>query len=192
MSRHPSSQDLAREARDRRTDRLRRRSAIMAKACLVVAGLLIIGMGIYWWMTPADTLFSKSGLPVAPPTFLASHVRLVGFAISMVPVAALVFGLFAARRCFAAFAEGNVFSREAIGGLRAFAFAVTISALLTPLAGAGLSLLLSASSQSPTRSIVLNVGSDSLLALFFAAMIAIIAWVLSEAAEIADENQQFV
>jgi hypothetical protein len=81
---------------------------------------------------------------------------------------------------------------NAARSLRGFAFGVGASALLKPLAGAALSLLLSSLSPARTHSLVLNIGSDSLLSLLFAAMVAIIARVLVEAANGAAENEQFV
>lgn len=188
----PTSKDSLIDQRMRRMKRIRTLSAAMANACLVVSALLMLAMAVYWLVTPAASVFGQAGLQLTAPVELAGSVRLVAFAISMVPLAALVFGLFAARRCFAAFADGRVFSRDAISGLRSFAVAVAVSSLLKPLAGALLSLLLSTTDADQAHSIVLYVGSDTLLALLFAAMVAIIAWVLSEATDIADEHQQFV
>lgn len=51
--------------------------------------------------------------------------------------------------------------------------------------------MLSALPPTHTRSLVLNVGSDTLLPLLFAAMVAIIAGVLVEAAEVAAEIDRF-
>ncbi|MBN9530435.1 MAG: DUF2975 domain-containing protein [Alphaproteobacteria bacterium] len=192
MNRRRYSPDPAAAARADRMNRIRRVSAIMAHACLAVAALLTLGLAVYWWVTPAEGLFRQAGLQLAPPAELATTLRLGTFAIAMTPLAALVYGLFAARRCFAAFAAGHVFSREAIGGLRAFAVAAAISALLQPLAGAALGVVLSGASPTGGHSLVINVGSDTLLSLLFAAMVGLIAWILAEATEIADENQQFV
>ncbi|MDE1148391.1 MAG: DUF2975 domain-containing protein [Azospirillaceae bacterium] len=112
--------------------------------------------------------------------------------MSMVPLGALIYGLLRARRSFEMFARGQAFSSEAIRGLRSFALAVAASSLLKPVVGAALGLLLGATSPGHVRSLVVNFGSDTLLALLFAAMVAVIAWVLLEAADIAAENRQFV
>jgi hypothetical protein len=175
-----------------RTDRLRRLSGALAMLCLGVALLLPALMATYWWLTPAEALFRQAGLGLAPPAALGLTVRFTGFSLAMIPLAALVLGLMSARRCFASFAAGRIFSVDAARGLRSFALWAGVSALLKPIAGAALSLLLGAASPEPTRSLVLSVGSDMLLALLFAAIVAIIASVLAEAAEIAAENEQFV
>ena len=90
------------------------------------------------------------------------------------------------------FAAGRIFSGDAARSLRGFALGVGASALLKPAAGAALSLLLGAVSPAHMRSLVLNVGSDTLLSLLFAGIVAIIAGVLVEAADVAAENAQFV
>lgn len=175
-----------------RADRVRRLSGALAGVCLGVAALLPVLMAAYWWLTPAEVLFRQAGLGLAPPTALGPAMRLAGFALAMIPLAVLAIGLLSARRCFASFAAGRVFSVGAARALRGFALAVGASALLKPFAGAALSLLLGAASPGQTRSLVLSIGSDTLLTLLFAAMVAVIASVLAEAAEIAAENEQFV
>jgi len=164
----------------------------MARACVVVAVLLTLAMAIYWWTTPVDGLYRQAGVPGCSSPDLDPLFRLGGFAISMIPLAALIYGLLAARRCFKALSAGRIFSRETSLSLRTFAIAVAASALLKLPVGAALSVFLSLAAPTPTRSLVLAVDSETLLSLLFAAMVAVIAWVLSEATDIADENQQFV
>ena len=175
-----------------RLHRVRRLSGAMAMASAAVAVLLGAAMLLYWCLTPADTLFRQAGLVLPAPADIGLPTRLAAFAIGMIPLGALIVGLLSARRCFACFAAGHIFSGAAARGLRGFALGVGASALLKPLAGAALSVLLSALSPAHARSLVLNVGSDTLLSLLFAAMVAIIAGVLVEATEVAAENDQFV
>lgn len=172
--------------------RARRLSGVMATASAVVAVLLGIAMLLYWCLTPADMLFRHAGLLAPPPAYIGLSARLAAFAIAMIPLGALIVGLLSARRCFGCFAAGRIVSSDAARHLRGFALGVGASALLKPVAGAGLGLLLGTLSPSHARSLVLNIGSDTLLSLLFAAMVAVIAGVLVEAAEIAAENDQFV
>ena len=180
------------DVRSARMARIRGLSAVMGWICVAAAVLLTLTMLIYWYSTTPEALFQQAGLAVAPPAAIDPLVRLGALAVSMVPLGALIVGLLAARRCFALFASGHAFSGGAIRELRSFALGVAASALLKAPAGAVLSLVLSATSPGHTRSLVVNVGSDTLLALMFAAMVAVIAWVLVEATEIADENRQFI
>lgn len=175
-----------------RMRRIRRLSRVMVAACLLTSVLLTAGMLFYWAMTPAHTLLRQAGLPDTPASALDMLTRALGFAISMVPLGALIYGLLSARRCFAAFAVGEIFSNTPIKWLKTFSIAVAASALLKPLAGAALSVLLSSRNPAGQKMLALNVGSDTLIALIFAGTVAVIAWVMAEALDIADENKQFV
>jgi hypothetical protein len=123
---------------------------------------------------------------------LSPAARFLGFALAMLPLSALVWGLLRARRCFSTFAEGQFFSMSAIGALRDFALAVFASALLKPISGGALSVLLSWSNPAGSRALQIGVDSDTLLAMLFAGMLAVIASVLTEAVAIVEENGQFV
>ncbi|MBS0535727.1 MAG: DUF2975 domain-containing protein [Proteobacteria bacterium] len=178
--------------RQRRLRRVRGLSAIMAAACLTTSALLTAAMAFYWAATPTRTLLSQAGLANSPATELDVTVRALGFVVAMLPLAALIYGLLSARRCFKAFAAGDIFSRRTIGHLMAFAVAVAGSAFLKPFTGAAMSVLLSASVATGTKTLAFHIGSDTLIALIFAGAVAIIAWVMTEAADLSDENKQFV
>lgn len=193
MARIPTRVDLySGQDRERRMRRIRSLSRLMAIGCLVASGLLTAAMAFYWATTPTHALFSEAGMANSPATEIDLPVRVLGFVISMIPLGALVFGLLNARRCFKAFAVGEIFSREPTRHLKAFAVAVAVSALLKPFAGAALSVLLSASGSTGAKTLALNIGSDTLIALIFSGTVAIIAWVMTEASDVSDENSQFV
>ncbi len=193
MAQAPLKDDTTtKSARERRTDRIRNLSRLMASGCLVVCVLLVVAMLFYWVTTPAQLLFSHAGLPVSPSTELDASVRIVALAISMVPLGVLIYGLLNARQCFVAFAAGHIFSGEPVARLKVFAIAVAASALLKPLAGAALSMLLSWDDVTGTRTLALTIDSDTLIALLFAGTVAVIAWVMAEAIEVSEENKQFV
>lgn len=179
-------------SRSARLRRIRQVSKAMVVACAVVAPLLVAGLLIYWIATPANVVFHHAGLSAEPSASLALWMRLAAFALSMVPLGVLIHGLLCARRAFKRFASGETFSPDAVRGLRSFAVSVAVSSLLKPIAGAALSVLLSATRPDQPRSLVLSVGSDTLLALLFAGTVAVIAWILVEATDIADEYRQFV
>ena len=185
----PARQDDPRAIRLRRVRRL---SAAMATVSVVLSALLAAGMLLYWLLTPADMLFRQAGLDLSPPIDIGIPLRMAAFVLAMLPLGALIAGLLSARRCFRCFAAGQIFSADAARSLRGFALGVGASALLKPIAGAALGLLLSGLSPAHTRSLVLNVGSDVGLSLLFAALVAIVAGVLVEAADLAAENEQFV
>ncbi len=178
--------------RTRRLGRIRSLSRVMAILCLVTALLLVAAIAYYWLATPAGGLLAAASVNGATLPDIGWNLRLGGFAISMIPLSALIYGLMQARRCFTEFASGRIFSMQTVGGLKAFSIAIAVSALLKPLAGAALSLLLSSVVVSGGRTLALTVGSDTLLTLLFAGMVAVIAWVMTDAVALADENAQFV
>lgn len=167
-------------------------SKAMAALCSLTALLLAPGLVAYWLMTPADALLRDAGLPGLTGSGIGWSTRIAGIAISAAPLACLIWGLMQARRCFSAFAGGRFFTVDAVYGLRGFAIGLFASALLKPLAGAALSVLLSWDAGAGQRALVVSVGSDMLLSLLFAGMVAVITWVMAEARGIADENAQFV
>lgn len=171
---------------------VRRLSRIMAGACLFASWGLVMAMTAYWLATPVRTLFSHAGIPYLPGTGVPSSVRLLAFAISMVPLAVLTYGFLSARHCFIAFAAGQIFSTEPVRRLMEFSICVALAAFLKPVAGAALSVLLSSTSASGARMLALSFSSDTLIALIFAGTVAVIAWVMAEAIEVNDENQQFI
>ena len=188
-----STEVLSDNARALRLARIRRLSRILAMACTATSILLKVALLVYWTVTPTPALLSAQAVVSRGYTIeLGFTIRALAFLISMVPLGALIYGLMQARHCFAAFAAGRIFSAESSGRLRNFAMAIIVSALLKPLAGAALSVLLSWHGSPGTKSLVFNIGSDTVLGLIFGGTVALIAWVMREAMTIADENAQFV
>ena len=177
---------------DRRLARLRRLSGWMAVACMGVALVLPLTMTAYWLATPSSTVFAAAGLARVPPMDLSLGVRVLGLALAMIPLGALVYGLLNARQCFADLAAGHIFRPATIARLRAFAMGVAASALLKPFAGAALSVLLSWHGAPGEKSLVLTVGSDTVIGLLFAGTVAVMAWVMGEAMALSEETEQFV
>jgi len=184
--------DMPGGRRAARINRIRSLSRWMAFGCLATSAVLTAGMLVYWIATPAPALLGQSGVQHGPDIDLGILERATAFAISMVPLGALIFGLLGARRCFAGLATGHIFTPRSIGGLQALSMGVAASAILKPLAGAALVLLLSWNAPERTRTLVLTIGSDTLISLLFAGIVAVFAWIMAEAVEISDENDQFV
>lgn len=177
--------------RSQRLERLRRLSAAMAVLCTIIACLLIGLMVLYWARTPQNELLASLGIAgtIAPADEL--WLRVLGGAIALVPLVALTLGLTAARNCFLALARGEVFSHPAVRGLRGFAFWLLVSTVLQPIAGSALSVLLSLGSGGRGQ-LSFGLGSETLIALLFAGTVLVIATVMSEAIDIADDNAQIV
>jgi Protein of unknown function (DUF2975) len=118
--------------------------------------------------------------------------RMLAFACAAVPLSIAVWGLLTLRQLFEAFAAREVFSHETSATLRSlslalFAFVVTAFAAEAPI-----SYFLLRHDPNRTYTFALNIGLEDLVALFAAAVAAVIARVMSEAARVADENAKFV
>jgi hypothetical protein len=179
-------------ARPARLARISAISRLLAYACTGISFLLAVGLLAYWLASPDEAILRDAGL-----TGFAFHpigwlVRLMALAVSALPVAGLIWGLSRVRRCFNSFAAGRFFTADNVAGLRDLAIAMLVSTLLKPLIGALLSILLSWQTYAQGQSIVIALGSDTLLALLFAGLVAVTAWVMAEANAIADEHAQFV
>ena len=180
------------QTRGQRLQRIRRLSRFMRVACLLVAASVLVGMAAYWIATPGDQLLASAGLAgrgIAPPD---GWTRIFGFVLAMLPAGALIYGLISARNCFVTFENDEAFSPRAATHVWRFAVAVAASAVLQPIAGLALGLLLSWNGPPGSKMLALSFGTGTLVTLIFAGTLAVIAWVLREAADIADENRQFV
>lgn len=184
--------DLSRSLGSEHLKRIRGVSRVLASACTFVAIALSVGLLAYWIVSSDEAILVDArltGIAIHPIGWL---VRFASLAISALPLACLIWGLLRVRRCFASFAQGRFFTAENVARLRDLALAMVASTLLKPVAGALLSLILSWQTYATGESVVIHLSSDSLLALLFAGLVAVTAWVMAEANAIADENAQFV
>ncbi|MET2826937.1 DUF2975 domain-containing protein [Mesorhizobium shangrilense] len=178
--------------RQARLNRIRFFSLMLARGCLLLAALLTLGLLFYWFSTSAASIAADAQIPREWLTDLDVGRRAAGFAISFVPLGCLILALMSARRCFNAFAVGNFFGQAPVKGLRNFALGLLASVLLKPFSAAALSVLLSSDAPAGQHRLTLGFGSDTMLALLAAGLIAVIAWVMAEASTLAEENAQFI
>ncbi len=113
-------------------------------------------------------------------------------AAGVVPVALLSYGLLRARSCFQQFARGDYFTPRAISGLQGFSGGTFLAGVTGVFAAPLASLALTLGSGAGRSSITLNLGSHELLLMLFAAIVWQIAAALVRAAQLAEENAQFV
>lgn len=118
--------------------------------------------------------------------------RMLALACAAVPLAIAVWGLLTLRQLFERFATGDIFSRATGNTLRALSlslFAVVVTAFL---AEAPISHFLVRAYPEPPYKFILSIGLEDLVALFAAAVVAVVARVMAEATHVADENAKFV
>ena len=132
---------------------------------------------------------------IAPGLALGSLTgldRLVGYLISLVPAAIAAWGFLAMSRLFQAIAGGRRLDAQNARRLRRFAMAVLLVVPTKVVAGALLSVWLTRGAEPGHRQLIISFSSDELALLAIGMLLLVLASVLGEAAEIADEHRQFV
>lgn len=175
-----------------RSARITRLSRVMIVVVQATTVILPLGVALYWLGAPAETLARDARIPVEWLAGFDLPQRLLALMVSLVPVAVLLWGLAQVRACLAAFARGELFGADTARGLRNLALAMAGAAAIGPIAGAVMSVVLSWGAPAGQKQIALSLGSDQLLMLLFAGMLALVSWAMLEAAEIARENAGFV
>jgi len=184
---------LSSERKAQSLQRVRRISRWMVAACWGLLVVLPLAL-FFYWATASDTLLaSHANLPpqvIQAP--LALWQRVAAGAVMGVPLALLLMGVWQARRCFAMFAQGQVFTLQATALLRRFAGWVAWAALAALLSGAVTSVLLTLHNPPGQRQLSIGIGSDHVFTLFFAGLVWLMAAVIGEGQTLAEENEGFV
>ena len=173
--------------------RVRRISRWMVAACWVLLVGLPLALVFYWSTASEAMLAGHANLPpqlVQGP--LALWQRVAAGAVMGVPLVLLLTGVWQARRCFAMFAQGQVFTLQATSLLRRFAGWVAWAALAALLAGAATSVLLTLHNPPGQQHLAIGIGSDHVFTLFFAGLVWLMAAVIGEGQALAEENEGFV
>jgi hypothetical protein len=118
--------------------------------------------------------------------------RMLALACAAVPIAIAVWGLLTLRQLFEKFAAGEVFSEATSRILRQLSLALFAFVVAAFAAEGPISHLLVRAYPKPPYVFALSLGLEDLIALFAAAIAAVIARVMSEATRMADENAKFV
>lgn len=173
--------------------RLRRFSAWMAWASGALALCLPVLVLLSWALMSPTNLAIRANLPPgAVFGELALWQRALGAALTEVAALCMALGLWRARDCFKGFALGQLFTEQAVFGLRRFSVWMLRSALAALLGAPVLSVLLTFGNPPGTRMLAVGVGTDQLLLLFFAAVVWLMAAVIGQGRALAEENAAFL
>ena len=173
--------------------RIRYLSWWMALACVVLIAVLPVAL-VYFWATASPVaLMSQGNLPMdAIQGPLATWQRMAGAAVTGIPLAMLLAGVWQARQCFSQFAKGQVFTRQATFLLRGFAGWVAAAALAAIVAGTLTSVLLTLNNPPGLRHLALGISSNQVFTMFFAGLVWLMADVIGQGQLLAAENESFV
>lgn len=172
-----------------RRARLRRTSAIMRWVSLLMAALGPIVLIPVWIRFE---YFAPSVMPGLPAGDLSVLDRVGGYAISMLPTVIAVWGFLQLARLFGRFASGDLFDAGNAIRLRRFAIALIGVVPAKVISGALTSVWLTREAAPGFRQLQIAFSSDDVMLLVIGLLLAALATVLREAAEIADDYRQFV
>ncbi len=173
--------------------RLRRFSRSMARVTGV--GILLISVAmILIFIIPGWTrslLLARLGEAGANLQITPGRV-LVGAAVTAVPVGVMLYGMWQVRALFVDFAEGRVFTLQTARRLRDFAAAVLAQTVLGPLSSTALLIAFTISNPPGSRQLGIAFSINDYIALIVGGVLLAVAWAMSEATRIADENASIV
>jgi hypothetical protein len=173
--------------------RIRNISRAMVWACWALITLLPMILVVYWVTVPDSALAAHGNLlPNAMLAPLQLWQRVAVACVTAVPLALLLMGLWQAKRCFALFGQGQVFTAQAVDCLRRFAGWVAAAALAAIVSAAIASILLTLQNPVGMRQLALSINSNHLFTLFFAAMVWLMAAVIGQGQSLAEENERFI
>ena len=167
----------------------------------IMAGLSTIGFVImplvlaYAFLDPDHSrwmMFSYTHGGVDLSSEQPLQFRAMALVCALVPTAFTMWALWSLRRLFLLYAQGSVFSAEALAALNHVAVALFASVVVAFAMQAPISLALSWPRGAHHREISLSFGSNDVFTLFMAGVVLVIARVMAEAQRMADENAKFV
>jgi hypothetical protein len=173
--------------------RLQRTSQFLTLICWVLIIALPPLFAWFWAVATPAQLAGRVNLPAdTVQGALMVWQRVVGGLISAVPLGLLLAGLWHARKSLALFATGQIFTLQTAFALRRFASFATASFASSFVASTALSTLLTINNMPGTRQIAIGVSTEQVIALFFAGIVWLMAAVIAQGQQLAEENAHFV
>ncbi|MDF1791398.1 MAG: DUF2975 domain-containing protein [Thalassobaculaceae bacterium] len=173
---------------DRRA-RLRRLARVMLWVSLLLAVLgPVVLIAVWGWFEAV----APSVLPGLRLGDLSTLDRIGGYGISLVPAAIGMWGFLNLARLFGRFAQGDLFDTDNATRLRRFALSLLGVVPAKVVAHALLSVWLTRDAAAGAHQLQISLSSTDVVLLAIGMLMVALATVLREAAEIADENRQFV
>jgi hypothetical protein len=118
--------------------------------------------------------------------------RIFGFLVQTIPLAIALVVLFWLYRLFAGYRRGEVFTLDSIGRFRGMARMLLLFTIVNPLAGAVVSIIVTAGQPRSQQILVIGFGVPEIAALLTGGALAAIGWVMVEAKRLAEDSSQFV
>jgi hypothetical protein len=120
---------------------------------------------------------------------LSAELQLVGFTISLLPLAVLTLGLLNIRKLFSFYKEGIIFSIEHVIIFKNTAKALVLWVFLSIIYESAKSVLFSLGNPPGSRVLEVGFGTAEITSLLVGGIVFIIAWIMDEARVLSEENE---
>lgn len=165
----------------------------IAAACGIFMVLLPAGLAIYvFGFSDLLAFHPQLAQMDMPEEGLSRLAKVAVYCAILVGTAPALFALRTLRQLFTGYAEGAVFTVSAAKRLKAVAMALIAMVLIRPVSGILMSLAISIDLPPGHRALMITFGSTELWIGLAGAMVLVTAWIMGEAAAMAEENQSFV
>jgi hypothetical protein len=171
-----------------------RHIAGLMRALALLGGGLFSAAALAVWTSPAliETM-ALHQLGLAPDRItITPLVQLAGALVAALPLALGIYGLVQVWRLFGEYAQGRVFTLEACTCLRRLAWSLIAAAAAQVAARTLLGLVLTLNNPPGKRMLLIHLTSNDYAFLVFGVLLLGIAWVMVEAARLAQEHAEFV
>ncbi|MCG8509412.1 MAG: DUF2975 domain-containing protein [Rhodospirillales bacterium] len=192
-------QALQREAVMNNLSRVQRISRILKWVCTLSIPAIPILLAVMWatwdwWQSvgAAATGIRLWGGEIKTPDPLPGYSLILGYLASMLPGGLAVFAMWQLRSLFALYCRGQIFSIENSRHLRRFALAVLGMTLVGPLSETLTILAVTFGNPPGQRLLSISISSSQLVTLLVGAVFLVIAWVMEEGRELAEDQATIV
>jgi hypothetical protein len=188
------------EAAMKNLHRVQKTSRFLRGACTVAIPIIPVGLAaiwatLDWWLVGGGEVTGFrpwEGAHVNVPQPIPTYSLALGFLSSMLPAGLMVYALWQLRALFGLYGRGQIFTAENAQRLRRFALAVLAMTLASPLENTLTILAVTLGNPPGQRLLSVGFSSSELVTLFMGAIFLVIAWVMDEARELAEDQAQII
>lgn len=166
----------------------------VVRVLTAIGAIVLCCVPPWFWLTPEWVKAQGSAISGigAHPMVIDDRALALGALSTLPAIAVALYGMWQLWELFGEYAQGRVFGSVAHGHLRRFAWAILVSALLTPFERAAIGIALTLGNPVGQRLLMLSITWNDYLTVLCGAVLLAVATVMSEAVRLAEENDGFV
>lgn len=161
---------------------------LLISLMLAASPVYYVGYWVFINILPKTLVTVNVDSTTLVPNHLPIKLQLIGFAISLLPLSALIYGLMNISRLFSLYMEGVFFSFEHVSVFKKTSKALLSWVLLSMLYESAKSILFSIGNPPGQGVVSVSFGSSEFTNLLVAGIVIVIAWVMDEGRIITEEQ----